>query len=154
MNLGDVARDQGGNLDVEDPKVEERMMEVLATEVEALVRCVNANGTQAMGLDLEPEDYAWTARKVCEVADICCNGRVVSVLEGGYGRTAPPNPSPLSSVPTPPLSVVENPATEPDRQKLDKSFFSECAMQHLKGLVDPYFTDEHEQADSLERKEV
>ena len=112
------------------------------------------NGTQAMGLDLEPEDYAWTARKVCEVADICCNGRVVSVLEGGYGRTAPPNPSPLSSVPTPPLSVVENPATEPDRQKLDKSFFSECAMQHLKGLVDPYFTDEHEQADSLERKEV
>ena len=112
------------------------------------------NGTQAMGLDLEPEDYAWTARKVCEVADICCNGRVVSVLEGGYGRTAPPNPSPLSSVPTPPLSVVENPATEPDRQKLDKSFFSECAMQHLKGLVDPYFTDEQEQADSLERKEV
>ena len=38
VNLGDVARDQGGNLDVEDPKVEERMMEVLATEVEALVR--------------------------------------------------------------------------------------------------------------------
>ena len=55
VNLGDVARDQGGNLDVEDPKVEERMMEVLATEVEALVRCVNANGTQAMGLDLEPD---------------------------------------------------------------------------------------------------
>jgi double-strand break repair protein MRE11 len=41
VNLGDVARDQGGNLDVEDPKVEERMMEVLATEVEALVRYVS-----------------------------------------------------------------------------------------------------------------
>ena len=87
------------------------------------------------------------------MADICCNGRVVSVLEGGYGRTAPPVPSSLPSVPAPPLSG-EDPATEPDQQMLDKSFFSECALQHLKGLVDPYFTDKHEHTDSLERKEL
>ncbi len=37
VNLGEKAREQGGVLDVEDPKVEERMMEVLAAEVEALV---------------------------------------------------------------------------------------------------------------------
>jgi hypothetical protein len=37
VNLAERAREHGGVLDVEDPKVEERMMEVLATEVEALV---------------------------------------------------------------------------------------------------------------------
>jgi len=103
------------------------------------------NGTEAMGFDLEPEDYAWTARKVCEVADICCDGRVVSVLEGGYGRTPPP-------VPPPPLFGDETPS-EPVKQKLDKSFFSECAIQHLKGLVDPYYAeDEQQQKDSSNRK--
>lgn len=69
--------------------------------------------------------------QICEVADICCDGRVVSVLEGGYGRTPPP-------VPAPPFFGNES-AEEPVKQKLDKTLFSECAMQHLKGLVDPYY---------------
>lgn len=99
------------------------------------------NGTEAMGLDLEPEDYAWTARKVCEVADICCDGRVVSVLEGGYGRTPPPVPAPPVFAGDPAVEAV----AEPVKQKLDKSFFSECAIQHLKGLVDPYYNAEGEQ---------
>ena len=102
-------------------------------------------GTEAMGFDLEPEDYAWTARKVCEVADICCNGRVVSVLEGGYGRTAPPIP--------PPPMFEDAAATEgsgPVQQPLDKSLFTECAIQHLKGLVDPYHADND--PDSANRK--
>mmetsp|Transcript_17559 Transcript_17559/g.27537 ORF Transcript_17559/g.27537 Transcript_17559/m.27537 type:complete len:902 (-) Transcript_17559:1179-3884(-) len=39
VNLGDVARSHGGGvLDVEDPKVEERMGDVLAGEVEALIQ--------------------------------------------------------------------------------------------------------------------
>ncbi|KAL7432016.1 hypothetical protein ACHAXM_002960 [Skeletonema potamos] len=38
VNLGEIARSQGGVLDVEDPKVEERMGEVLAGEVEALIQ--------------------------------------------------------------------------------------------------------------------
>ena len=77
--------------------------------------------------------------QVCEVADICCDGRVVSVLEGGYGRTPP-------AVPAPPLFDGEAPeTTEPVKQKLDKSFFSECALQHLQGLVDPYHPDEEQQ---------
>ena len=57
------------------------------------------------GLDLEPDDFAWLtnailvrqalsfARPVVSsssppaqgVANVCCEGRVVSVLEGGYG---------------------------------------------------------------------
>jgi hypothetical protein len=36
-------------------------------------------------MDLSPEDFAWTTREIMKIADICCHGRVVSVLEGGYG---------------------------------------------------------------------
>ena len=54
-----------------------------------------------------------------EVADICCQGRVVSVLEGGYGHT---------------------PSAENTNQDvlLDKTIFTECAAQHLWAFVDPY----------------
>ncbi|KAK1740259.1 double-strand break repair protein MRE11 family protein [Skeletonema marinoi] len=38
VNLGEIARSHGGVLDVEDPKVEERMGDVLAGEVEALIQ--------------------------------------------------------------------------------------------------------------------
>jgi len=39
------------------------------------------NGTQAMGLDLEPEDYAWTSRKVscCK-----CENAFVTTITSGY----------------------------------------------------------------------
>jgi len=79
-----------------------------------------AGGKEKMGLDLEPEDYAWTTRKIMEIADICCQGRVVSVLEGGYGR------SPIQT------------ANVNQLQSLDKAFFSECAIRHLHGMIDPY----------------
>jgi len=72
-------------------------------------------GGERMGLDLEPEDYAWTTRKILEVADICCQGRVVSVLEGGYGRSL------LGGEPG-----------------LDRSNLAECASRHLHAMVDPY----------------
>lgn len=35
-------------------------------------------------LMLQAEDFAWATRKVMEVADRCCGGRIVSMLEGGY----------------------------------------------------------------------
>jgi len=76
-------------------------------------------GKEKMGIDLEPEDYAWTTSKVLEIADICCQGRVVSVLEGGYGRH--------------PVSGVYDPA-----EPLDKSLFSECAIRHAHAMIDPY----------------
>lgn len=69
-------------------------------------------GGEKMGLDLEAEDYAWTTRKILEIADICCHGRVVSVLEGGYGKN--------------------------DRDGLDRSAFGHAAIQHLHSLIDPY----------------
>lgn len=41
--------------------------------------------TEHIGMDLKVEDYAWTLGKVMEIASMCCEGRVVSMLEGGYG---------------------------------------------------------------------
>jgi hypothetical protein len=76
-------------------------------------------GKERMGIDLEPEDYAWTTRKILQVADICCQGRVVSVLEGGYGRTPPGERRDLDT-------------------PLDKTFFAECAVRHLQAMLDPY----------------
>lgn len=76
-------------------------------------------GRERMGLDLEPEDYAWTTRKVLEIADICCHGRVVSVLEGGYGRSA-------------------TSADAANEAGLDRTVLAECAMRHLHALIDPY----------------
>lgn len=40
------------------------------------------------GLELEEADYAWVTAALCDVADTCCKGRVVSLLEGGYNLAA------------------------------------------------------------------
>ena len=39
-------------------------------------------------LNLDEEDFAWATRMIMEVADGCAEGRVVSVLEGGYDLEA------------------------------------------------------------------
>eukprot|EP00965_Chrysotila_dentata_P227632 6196129-Pleurochrysis_carterae.AAC.1 len=39
----------------------------------------------AKGLDLTPGDFEWATGQLMAVAARCCPGRVVSVLEGGYG---------------------------------------------------------------------
>ena len=78
-------------------------------------------GRERVGLDLDPEDYAWTTRKILEIADICCSGKVVSVLEGGYGMSNPSNSD-----------------SEDISPGLDRSLFSECAIRHLHALIDPY----------------
>ncbi len=40
------------------------------------------------GLDWQTGDFAWLTGAICEMADECCNGRVVSCLEGGYDLAA------------------------------------------------------------------
>lgn len=37
-------------------------------------------------LNWYPNDFAWLTLKLREVADRCCSGRIVSMLEGGYDR--------------------------------------------------------------------
>ncbi|HEX9570182.1 MAG TPA: histone deacetylase family protein [Rhodospirillales bacterium] len=39
-------------------------------------------------IELETEDYGWVTKKLKAVADECCEGRVVSLLEGGYNLQA------------------------------------------------------------------
>ncbi|WP_432448242.1 histone deacetylase family protein [Aliiroseovarius marinus] len=39
-------------------------------------------------LNWETEDFAWLAHRICDLADKCCDGRVVSSLEGGYDLQA------------------------------------------------------------------
>ena len=39
-------------------------------------------------LDLVEDDYVWITRRIAEVAERHCEGRMVSVLEGGYNLTA------------------------------------------------------------------
>jgi len=38
------------------------------------------------GLNWRPEDFAWLTARLCEIAAKLCDGRVVSMLEGGYDR--------------------------------------------------------------------
>ena len=80
---------------------------------------------ERMGMDLLPDDYAWTTRQILQIADICCSGRVVSILEGGYGRT------PLSET----TARLETTAVA---TTLDRQMFVDCAIRHLHALVDPY----------------
>lgn len=30
------------------------------------------------------DDYEWLTQQIVKVANVCCQGRVISVLEGGY----------------------------------------------------------------------
>ena len=39
-------------------------------------------------INLEPESFEWITRQLLDVADRCCSGRLVSVLEGGYNAAA------------------------------------------------------------------
>lgn len=39
-------------------------------------------------LQLDEDDFAWATRQLMAVADRCCEGRVVSTLEGGYDLAA------------------------------------------------------------------
>jgi acetoin utilization deacetylase AcuC-like enzyme len=40
------------------------------------------------GLEWQTDDYAWLTRRICEIAEASCGGRVVSCLEGGYDLDA------------------------------------------------------------------
>jgi acetoin utilization deacetylase AcuC-like enzyme len=40
------------------------------------------------GLNLQDDDYEWITEKLAEIADTMCEGRIVSILEGGYSMDA------------------------------------------------------------------
>ncbi len=98
---------------------------------------------ERVGIDLSPSDFRWATSKICEIADICCNGRVISVLEGGYGSTKRKETRASSTGGT----SDDGEEAEKERQEainkitnesLDRAAFAECACEHLRALVDPY----------------
>jgi acetoin utilization deacetylase AcuC-like enzyme len=40
------------------------------------------------GLNLEDSDFEWITRELVRIADTACEGRIVSILEGGYSLEA------------------------------------------------------------------
>lgn len=44
------------------------------------------DGKATAGMNLTPADFSWITSRIMDVARVCCPGRVVSVLEGGYGQ--------------------------------------------------------------------
>lgn len=40
------------------------------------------------GMNLEDDDFAWITRELMRIADETCDGRIVSILEGGYSLDA------------------------------------------------------------------
>ena len=60
-------------------------LEAFAPELIVISAGFDAHWRVPLGsLELREEDYAWVTRKLMEIADTSAQGRIVSVLEGGY----------------------------------------------------------------------
>jgi hypothetical protein len=86
-------------------------------------------GGPAVGMNLRPIDFEWVTMELVKIADICCNGRLVSplplclppspftpqvsVLEGGYGSYPLPSPAGVSK-------SSNKPEVFPPRHRLSK----------------------------------
>lgn len=82
--------------------------------------------TSRMGIDLQAEDFAWATTEIMKIADICCGGRLVSVLEGGYGEYAAVGKS--VSAPHAPTTrgAARNTAPAPAVVEAEKVSFNIC----------------------------
>ena len=79
-------------------------------------------------MDLTSEDFQWVTKEIMRIADICCNGRLVSVLEGGYGSTVSQKPKQKNS-----SSFLPNVEGAMNREVL-----ADSVVAHIQKLVDPY----------------
>ncbi|GBG24202.1 Ankyrin repeat domain-containing protein 1 [Hondaea fermentalgiana] len=79
------------------------------------------NGKYWSGIDLGPDDYAFVTAEIQQVARACCQGRVVSLLEGGYGQWA---------------REKTGAAGEPKKLVLNRDQLGENALAHVRALVD------------------
>ena len=81
-----------------------------------------------IGLDLLPKDFRWLATQLRKVAKLCCDGRIVAVLEGGYGNVGS---SPASDANT---GSSQSSVTLEPPENLALGNFSHCAVQFIAGL--------------------
>ncbi len=93
--------------------------------------CKRIPNCTLQGCDLSVEDYDWTTSVLQRVAEKYCDGRIVSVLEGGYGSLR-------GSSAKKKRSVGENGDSEQPTQQLDRSRLVEAAITHLSALIKPY----------------
>jgi acetoin utilization deacetylase AcuC-like enzyme len=87
------------------------------------------------GMDLGPEDFEWVTSEILKIADICCAGRVVSVLEGGYGSYSESRQAQQQKV-----ASTRSKRSAPEEQKpsLDRHVLASAASSHVHRLVDTY----------------
>ena len=109
-----------------------------------------------IGMDLKEEDFAWVTSEILKVADICCSGRVVSVLEGGYGAYGPApsaknnnqdvfstgrstrNNNVPMTIGTSALVTEGNAILEMPTSNMNRSTLVGGATAHVRRLVDPH----------------
>ncbi len=84
------------------------------------------------GCDLTIEDYSWATSVLQQVAEKCCDGRIVSVLEGGYGSFQEPCAKKNRK------NESKNDSDEQLARPLDRTGLVEAAIVHLSALIDPY----------------
>lgn len=58
---------------------------LMSTGFDTLEKDVGNMRDGEAGMNLTLDDIGWVTSSIMKVADVCCNGRFVSVLEGGYG---------------------------------------------------------------------
>ncbi len=83
------------------------------------------------GCDLTIEDYSWATSILQRLAEKYCDGRIVSVLEGGYGSFQE------SCAKKNRKGDRDTNSEQPIRQ-LDRTGLVEAAILHLVALIDPY----------------
>ena len=80
------------------------------------------------GMDILPEDFEWATTEIMKVADLCSGGRLVSVLEGGYGCYCTAKPGSRGT---------RARSATPERM-MDRTLLANAAVAHIHRLVDPY----------------
>ena len=91
---------------------------------------VFSSGTRQQGMDMRPEDFEWATTEIMNIADITCNGRLVSVLEGGYGSYSQPTRKTRAA--------VRGATAESNDGDLNRLTLAVSASSHVRRLVDPY----------------
>lgn len=114
---------------------------------------VAANTQPQEGMNLTTDDFEWITSEILRVADICSNGKVVSVLEGGYGnykRSRKPSASQGAKKDEVVDKEDDRKAAQADRLNsspdgnnvndiyMNRDILASAAEAHLRRLIDPY----------------
>ena len=87
-NIANVVLHEGaGSEQIQQAWMDEAETRLRHFAPELVIICAGFDGHQRDrmgGLNYTTQDYAWLSEKIVKIANDCCKGRVVSLLEGGY----------------------------------------------------------------------